>query len=418
MRETKNLEFKVQVTRQFLKTVSAFANFETGRIIFGIDDDGNSVGLDDPIETCLTVESMINDSIVPQPDFFLEPDMEKRTVTLIVNKGDETPYTYKNKAYRRSDSATVEVDRTLFNRLVYEGRNQSFDELKTSSHDLEFNQLKKDILEKLALESVSMDTYKTLGLYSTKHGYNNAAALLADSNPFAGIDIVRFGIDINQIRYRETLGNISVIDQYHQSVDIFKQYYFAEIIEGTVRKPFWFIPEKAFRETLANALIHRTYDVPVNISIRMYENRIEIVSPGGLPDGISEDEYLNGKISLLRNPILANVFFRLGYIEHLGTGVLRIKQSYEDHAVQPAFEILENSITVVLPSIVLTQNSYTDEEKVILSLFSKDLLLTRDYLSKASGMSRDKTYRVLKALENKGSIVRMGAGRASKYRLL
>lgn len=66
---------------------------------------------------------------------------------------------------------------------------------------------------------------------------------------------------------------------------------------------------------LSNALVHRTWDVNAQIKISMFDDRVEITSPGGLPDGLSKEEYLAGQISILRNPIIAGVFFRLGLIE-------------------------------------------------------------------------------------------------------
>lgn len=89
------------------------------------------------------------------------------------------------------------------------------------------------------IETVNQDILKTLELYSDKNGYNNAGALLADKNKF---------------------------------------------------------PEKAFCEAIANALVHRAWDVNASIKVSMYEDRIEIASPGGLPSGMSEQEYLNGQI--------------------------------------------------------------------------------------------------------------------------
>lgn len=130
----------------------------------------------------------------------------------------------------------------------------------------------------MGIEQLTRDILKTLELYSDQNGFNNAAALLADNNHFKGIDIIRFGDSIDEIMERKSVDKI---------------------------------PEKAFREAVANALVHRMWDIPASIKISMYPDKIEISSPGGLPAGLSEDEYLNGQISLLRNPIIGNVFSRL-----------------------------------------------------------------------------------------------------------
>lgn len=75
------------------------------------------------------------------------------------------------------------------------------------------------------------------------------------------------------------------------------------------------IPETAFREAIANALIHRVWDINLHIRVSMFDDRIEVVSPGGLTAGITAEEYLSGKLSILRNRNLANVFYRLRLVE-------------------------------------------------------------------------------------------------------
>ena len=84
-------------------------------------------------------------------------------------------------------------------------------------------------------------------------------------------------------------------------------------------------------------------------SINVMFDRVEVSSPGGLPTGLSEEEYLAGRVSVLRNPLLAEAFFRLGYIEKFGTGVLRIKESYRGTQETPVFEVMGNSIPEIPP---------------------------------------------------------------------
>lgn len=110
MRETKSLEFKESITNTFLKTVSAYANYGTGKIQFGIKDDGAIIGIENPREACLAIENKINDTINPIPNFRLEIDDSTNVITLTVEKGKDTPYFYNGKSYRRSDSASIPVD--------------------------------------------------------------------------------------------------------------------------------------------------------------------------------------------------------------------------------------------------------------------------------------------------------------------
>ena len=188
---------------------------------------------------------------------------------------------------------------------------------------------------------------KTLNLYSDHIGYNRAAELLADKNNYPGIDIVRFGENINEFLDRETYQGISLIDLYDKTINMFNKYYKYEIIEGSERKKIELIPEEGFREALANAIVHRIWDIQAPIRISMFKDKIEIISPGSLTTGLSKEEFLNGQISIFRNPIIGNIFFRLKYIEMFGTGIRRIKYVYEDSIRKPEFSINDNSIVIM-----------------------------------------------------------------------
>ena len=414
MKESKELELKSTITNTFLKTVSAFSNYNTGKIIFGIDDNGKIIGLENIEELCLDLENKINDNISPKPDFRFIKDTKKNIITLIVEEGLNKPYLYKGKAYKRNDTSTVEVDKVELNRLTLLGLNQYYEELKARKQDLEFKVLKKELEEKLSLKDFSKDILKTLNLYDDKNGYNNAAELFADKNNFAGVDIAKFGKNIDEILDRNLFINMSIISQFQKTLEVFNRYYKYEQILGSERIEKELIPEKAFRETIANALIHRTWDVNSNIRISMYEDKIEISSPGGLPSGISEKEYLNGQISQLRNPILANIFFRLKYIEMFGTGIRRINESYKDYSVKPAFEIFENSIKITLP-IITTRLFLTTDEKIVMDILEKGAILSSSEILKMTELKKDKLNRLLKKLIQKNYIDVIGNGRGTKY---
>ena len=414
MKESKELELKSTITNTFLKTVSAFSNYNSGKIIFGIDDNGKIIGLENIEELCLDLENKINDNISPKPDFRFIKDNKKNIITLIVEEGFNKPYLYKGKAYKRNDTSTVEVDKVELNRLTLLGLNQYYEELKARKQNLKFEVLTKELEEKLSLKNFSKDVLKTLNLYDDKNGYNNAAELLADKNTFSGTDIAKFGKNIDEILDRNLFTNISIISQFQNTLEVFNRYYKYEQILGSERIEKELIPEKAFREVIANALIHRTWDVNSNIRISMYEDKIEVSSPGGLPSGISEKEYLNGQISQLRNPILANIFFRLKYIEMFGTGIRRINESYKNFAVKPVFEIFENSIKITLP-ITKTELFLTTDEKIIMDILEKGNILSSSEILEKVEFKKDKLNRILKNLIQKNYIDVIGNGRGTKY---
>lgn len=249
---------------------------------------------------------------------------------------------------------------------------------ETKNKSLHFNQIRV-----MGIEQLTKDILKTLELYSDKNGFNNAAALLADNNHFKGIDIIRFGDSIDEIMERKSVDKI---------------------------------PEKAFREAVANALVHRMWDIPASIKISMYPDKIEISSPGGLPAGLSEDEYLNVQISLLRNPIIGNVFFRLKYIEKFGTGIMRINYAYKNILVKPEYRIFSNSIRIILP-VIKSDYKLNEAEKRLINILTDSGSMTRNEVEKAAEMEKSKTIRILNGLIDKNIIQKKGMGRATKYEL-
>lgn len=416
MKESRNLEYKENInSNTFMKTVSAYANYGTGEIVFGITDDGRKTGVLNPVDACLNLENKINDSLKPVPDYKIEI-REESLIVLTVYEGIYKPYLYKGKAYKRNDSATIEVERLEYNRLILEGCNQSFEETVSIDQNLTFQQLEKKFIDTMGITKLNIDILKTLELYSDKNGFNNAAALLADKNSFKGIDIIRFGDSIDEIMDREFLDGISVISQLEKSTQMFWKYYQYEKIEGSERKIIDKVPEKAFREAIANALVHRMWDINAAIKVSMYSDRIEISSPGGLPAAISEEEYLNGQISILRNPIIGNVFFRLKYIEKFGTGILRINRAYANALIKPSYQIFSNSIKVILP-VISTDYNLNETEKMLLTFLKNRNNLTRKEIEKLSGMEKTKIIRGLNNLIQKNIVQREGNGRGTRYKI-
>ena len=373
------------------------------------------IGLKDPVQSCLDIENKINDTIRPQPQYELVVQESDKTVILTVEAGRNKPYTYKSKAYRRNDTATIEVDELELTRLILQGKNINYEELPADNQELSFKILEKRAKQEIGIKSLNKDVLKTLNLYSDSDGYKQAAALLADENEFPGIDIARFGESISIILKRVTFEHESVLEELEKAVRIYRDYYQYEEIQGIERKKVEKIPEEAFRETIANALIHRTWDVNAQIRVMMFDDRIEISSPGGLPTGISEEEYLKGNVSILRNPILGNVFYRLHIVEILGTGIVRIQEAYKYSDKKPVFEIFDNSIKVILP--VIGNSDLTEDEKVVYEVLSKTMPKSISEITVMTPFGKSKVTTLLKSLARKNYVSVTGNGRGTKYKL-
>lgn len=418
MRETIDLEYKQEVgkNKTFLKTVSAFANYGTGQIIFGVTDEGVYKGIVNPRQACLDIENTINDSIDPQPEYTLQIDEQRNIIILTVYKGEDTPYVYKEKAYRRHDSATIPVDRVAFRRLCIEGANTTFDALSSQEQNLEFSILERCCQEEMGISALSEDLLITLDLYDRKDGFTNAGALLADVNQFTGIDIARFGETENIILNRYQYEHESILKQHQEALKIFEQYYEYEEIQGFYRKRIERIPKVAFREAVANALVHRDWDSQRHIQISMYDEYIRIVSPGALPPGLTEKDYLEASISELKNPIVGDVFFRLNLIERYGTGIQRIIRSYHTSKSKPSFTITANSIEIILPVLRQSLEGVSETALEIYDWITKGYSTTKT-LVEITTYSKSKVLKHIRELLKEKYIEQVGQGRAVQYKI-
>lgn len=429
--ESREIEYKQSYSKTILKTVSAFANYSDGTILIGISDEGQVVGVDHPAELKLSLENAIHDGIDPLPLFEID-QMEhqgKEIILLKIYKGEFTPYLFQRKAYRRLDTSTVEVDRYDLEDLILHGRNTSFEEQESPENELEFQYLSGKLKHALGLRNISDDTMITLGL-KNRNRFNHAAALLSDSNPVVGavVQLIAYqNGSISEIKDRQTLSRMSVLQQFDRCIDFYhKHVNVGETITGPYRETLEEIPLVAYREAIANMIVHRDYSRQIESRVEIYSDRIEILSPGGLPMGISEDEYIHGRISVARNRILADLFLRLKIIEKLATGVRRIKSYYQDSETKPEFLVAPNSILVILPNIRTMQldnntlrdgnlELLNDKEREIYHLIRENAPIDRSSIEKQIGLGKSQTIELLNHLRNKKLIAQIGRGRSVKY---
>ena len=175
--------------------------------------------------------------------------------------------------------------------------------------------------------------------------------------------------------------------------------------------------KRGFQGSVASAIVHRLWDINANIKIIMSNDKIEIILPGNLSSGMSEDEYMRGYASILTNPIIANIFYRLGIIEKCGTGIKRIKYEYRENSVKPSFEIYENSIRITLPVIEIIPKNLVNGEVKVFEILKKYEKLSRKEIEYLSGYSKSKVIRSVNGLIEKSIAEQVGKGRSVKYQL-
>ena len=411
--ENKYVEYKEAVTKTFLKVVSAFANYNDGKIIFGICDDGSVKGLADPYKARIDIENAITDSIMPVPEYDITVNNNNKTVILNIYRGTETPYFYHGKAYRRSDTASAAVDTAELKRLVLRGTNRDFEDLPAANQELTFSTFEKELRNTLHIDGLDRNIQKILGLYVENTGYTIAAELLADKNNYRGIDIIRFGESEDQIMDRETFENQSLIAEYNSSIQVYKKYYQYDEIKEAKRNTAEMVPETAFREALANAVLHRMWDINAAVQVAMYKDKIKITSPGGLPEDISEEEYLHSQVSVLRNPKLAEAFLKLNYIEKFGTGIRRIMNAYKKERQKPEFSFTEHTICVTLP--VRTKTQAENHAEIVLNALAGSAEMTRKELEELTGIKKSTLIRILNKLLSDGLVWKKGSAKNTRY---
>ncbi len=428
--ETKYVEYKKEYTKSIFKTVSAMANYHDGLIVIGIDDDLHVIGVDEPRSVKLNLENAINDNILPRPYYEISEESKENKIIIILKvfSGENTPYLYNNRAYKRMDTSTVPTNKIEYENLILRGRNIGYDALIYEGKSIYLNYLNNKLRDRLGVGVLTTDILKTLGLMNGEN-YTIAAALLADKNPIdhAGISLVRFDSDLGlNIKDKMILRNISILEQFDKAIEFYhKHINVREIIKGVYRETIEEIPLVAFREAIANAIVHREYMIESDIRVEIFDDRVEIISPGGLPIGITEEEYIDGRVSIPRNRIIADIFLRLGIIERLATGIRRIREYYKNSGVNPEFFITQNSIKVILPKINHKINSMEILNKIEKQLNETELKImeyvkstgriTRKEAEEILSLKKTQTVQILRDMLDKGILIKIGAGRNTSY---
>lgn len=434
--EAKNIEYKQEYSKTILKTVCSYANFHDGYIVLGVKDDCTIVGVENINELKLNIENAINDTIIPSPyyEFEIEQANDLQLLLIKVYKGDHTPYTYHGRSYMRRDTSTIQTDMVTNQNLILEGRNLGYEDLVSPSQSLSFNYFETLMRKNFQITSLSDDLMRTLGLINDGN-YNIAAALLSDSSPIKSsvVQLVAFSdTGVGRIKDRLTLDSESVLKQFDDCITFYRKHInTGEIIESAYRKTVADVPYIAYREAVANMLVHRDYSVAVDARVEFYSNRIEVVSPGGLPLGMLKEEYIEGKLSKPRNRKIADIFLRLKIIEKLATGIRRIKEQYIVQEVKPSFLVSENAVIVVLPYVKESSSQkldteigqrdisvLTNKERTVYDLILQQPMIKRAEIQKHIDLEKSQTIKLINKLRDYGWIIKVGNGPATGYKVL
>ena len=371
--ESEKTEFKENAkTNTYIKTVVAFANGNGGKIVFGVKDNKEIVGVENEFEVMDGIINAISDSCYPMivPDISLHT-LENKTIILVeIEGGKKKPYYLKSKGmqkgtYIRSGATTriIEEDYVL-KELVLEGENKYFDQQVCHGESVSDEEIQKfcEWLEKLArknsendteIRKVTRNTLLSWKVLEEKNGRifpTNAYILLSGKENWGVSRKIQCGVFKGETRSifvdkKEFEGSIIMqLEKAYQYV--LEKINLASDIVGIYRVDKYEIPPKSIREVIANAVIHRSYLEPNDIQVALYDNRLEITSPGMLLSGVNVKRMKEG-YSKLRNRAIASVFAYVNIIEKWGSGIPRIIHEIREYGLQePEFIPFENDFRV------------------------------------------------------------------------
>lgn len=346
--ECTDYDFKISLEiskpKSWLKSVSAFSNGLGGSLFFGVDDNGEVVGLDDIKFVGEKISEFIKARINPIPTFELIPNEldGKQYLEVAVYSGTNTPYYYDfdgvKEAYIRLGNQTTIAPNYMLHELILKGTNRTFDQVitKYKKSDYSFTFFEATFLEKTHTR-ITEDDYISFGLVDENGYLTNAGVLFADQNIFFfnrvfctkwnGLD--KASIEDDAVDDAEFSG--SIVKLLASSLDFVKRNTKKRWRkEATGRKEMPEYDELAVREAIVNALIHRVYTITgAEVSVNIYDDRLEVVSPGAMITGEKLNGTINKRIpSLRRNPSLADVFARMNFY---GTPRIGIKKNNRPH---------------------------------------------------------------------------------------
>lgn len=462
--------------KSWCKSVSAFANGIGGKLVWGIADDDMLVGLADAKGDAEKISEAIKAHIDPTPDFNLSfaKCEDKEFVVLDVMPGKQTPYYYigdgQMQTFVRVGNESVVASTSKHKELVLKGSNMSYDSLgsRWRFEDMAFSKLKSVHYKRLQ-RSFEDNEFVSWGIIDENGKLTNAGALLADESPVrqSRIFCTRWnGLDMTS-GLGEAIDDVElegcVIGQLQDAVSF---------VRNNSRKKWWKendyreelpdYPERAVTEAIANAIIHRDYmQMGSEIHIDMYDDRLEIYSPGGMMDGrlIQQLNPLTVP-SKRRNPLLADFFSRLGLMERRGSGMKKIINTYrryehlsDYHA--PAFtsnasefhvtlwnlnykgeimeeltpdnipliqEFVKDNGEVVVKEFVKEPSKFAKEfikaSRQIYKLISQNPQISAVQMGESMGLSPRQVQKYLRRLQELGKITRVGGRKMGEWKII
>lgn len=423
--ENDTTELKRQYTDEIKRTVVAFANTNGGEIYIGIENDGQVVGVENSDAVCLRAVNSCRNSISPDITMFIkvEPIVfdGKSVVRIAVLSGSDKPYYIRDKGLKptgvmiRVGSSTVPATEEHIRTMIKLSGGDNYVEGISVEQELTFKAA-KSVFEEKGI-AFGKKEFVTLGLLRSDGRYSNLALLLSDQCKHTIKVAIFEGTTKSVFRDRKEIGGslFTQLEEVFRYIDFYNKTHAS--FKGLTRIDKRDYPENAIREALLNAIIHREYSFSGSILVNLYDDRFEVVSLGGIVPGLTIDAILSG-ISQTRNEKLANVFYRLNYVEAYGTGIPRILETYSGYIIKPTISATDSSFSIVLPNMnyaSVPAEELSSQEQNIFDIVKNNPAVTRKRVMELTNLGSTRVYNILTMLAKSGLIIAEKDGRETTY---
>lgn len=451
--EDEKTELKRILNDAFEKEVDAFLNTLGGQILIGIEDNGTVCGVENADQVALSIADRIRNNILPSAMglFTVEIRQEEMRSYLVVTVagGLERPYYLKkygmtpNGCYTRIGTQASPMTQNMIDGFFSRRILNTLHNVVSPNQELTFTQLKIYYQEK-GYDAAGSYFLKNLDLFTEDGKYNYAAYLMADHNG-TSIKVARFrGTEKLDIVERNEFGRCCLIKS---ALNVLERLNVANTTVVRVggkaqRKEIRLIDPAALREAVLNAIIHNDYINGAYPVFEIYDDRIEVISSGGLPVGLSEKEFFAGR-SLPRNKELMRIFSDMDLCEQLGSGMKKILRIYpqsvfsvSEHFIDVRFDYAEEAMKILReqnqadnqkPNVsddrindrinVIINGKITEIERNIMELISEQPNATTDMFCQKTGKTARTVSRALKSLQEKGYLKRIGSRKSGVWEI-
>lgn len=375
--ESETVEFKKTTgeRKSAAKALSAMLNGQGGSVLFGVHPDGRVTGqnvADRTLENITQACEEIHPRYPPSIERISVPDREDHEVLVVtVGVGASKPYSYKGRYYQRSGASTVEMPDEIQLSLVLE-RAPGWDRWETADSQRGFDAIDEVEVRAFRDEAITagrgnfdtnasvVDVLRAMNLLDRDNNPNRAAVALfgrpeAFGSHFPTLGCRLVAVTDTQIgeEFRDDLLIVdNVFTSLRRAMSFCEDHLHHPVrINGGLQAGAGLeIPSAVIREALANAFSHRNYATAGLVQVRVFSDRLEVLSPGGLPFGLTPSDLYVNHGSHPWNPNMMGCLYRRGIVEQLGSGTLRMARICSEAGLgRPVFTTTGASVTCSVP---------------------------------------------------------------------